>query len=144
VKPRLEFSIGADKQTHLFFRVKVWRRYSELQVARDKVRDKGEVPQPCDGFCHTFHERHCNDRCLGEIHFCADRLTIATIAHEALHAAVGLAQWIRPADKDASNDSRDLVVVIPDVNECLAYATGYMTEGIIWNLRREKFKVKLL
>lgn len=144
MNPRLEFTIGANRNTHLGFKVIVWRTYGQLQSARDKVRAKGEIPHLCDGFCHRVHNRHCNDRCIGEIHLSADRLTVETIAHECLHAAIGYAEWIRPADDKASEDSRDLVATSDAVEELLAYSTGFMTEGVIWNCRREKLKVKPL
>ena len=142
MKPRLTFSIGADSRTHLYFKVIIWRTQDDLQAVRNTLRPRNEMPKLCDGFCHRFQNRSCDDKCIGEIHFCADRLEISTIAHECVHAAVGYAEWIRPSDNDASADSRDLVSANEAVDECIAYSAGFMTEGIIWNIRREKLKVK--
>lgn len=144
MKPMLEFSIGAYRDTHLKICVKVWRHYDQLQRARKRVGDKGVDHVPCDGFCHRFHNRHCDELSIGEIHLCRTNLSIETIAHEAVHAAVGYMEWVRPADKRATIDSRDMVARNDAIDEGIAYSTGFITEGIVWNLRREKCKIKPL
>lgn len=150
MKPFHSFTIQADNSTYLRYRVVVWKNYLQLQLSRRRVekitRDK-RPHQNCDGFCHKFQQRHQNDLVIGEIHFSKDRLSLNTIAHEAVHAAVNLAAWERLAssDKDKKEDNeRDLCVTERIVDEAIAYPTGYITEGIVLEFRRKKFKVKPL
>jgi len=145
MNPRLEFTIGASDSTHLRFLVKVWRTNAQLQKARHKAGKnfKDKIPV-CDAFCYRHHERHSEDLTLGEIHFCVPKLEVNTVAHEAFHAAVGYAQWVRPINSKHPEDSRDLVADEPVVEESLADSVGYMTEGILWNLRKNRLKVKPL
>lgn len=143
MKPAHEFTISADNNTHLRFVVKVWGTYAKLQAARKIAAKKTKTNlMVCDGFCHRFNNKSCFDLDLGEIHLCSRKLSVNTIAHECLHAAVGLAQHLRPADDDHTPDSRDLCAGNRTIEEALAYPTGYMTEGIVWNLLRLKLKVK--
>lgn len=136
MKP-LTFTIDAHRSTHLRVRVKVWATYKLLNRARRKL---GKAVL-CDGFCHRFHQRHCDDLIIAEIHLARGHLSIDTIAHEASHAAVGYAEWVRPKEDDRHGE---FDVRCAAVDECLAYSTGYITEGIVYFLRKNRLKIKPL
>lgn len=152
IKPFLSFTIIADTSTHLRFRVVVWRTFNELQAARQRARNLAKLKPDgikCDGFLHRSNRRDLNEIVLGEIHFAKTHLTVNTIAHEATHAAIALATWCRPRYRGGSsekqeNDERDLCITENTVEEAICYPTGHMTEGIIWELRRNKLKIKPL
>lgn len=150
MKPFHSFTIQADDSTYLRYRVIVWRNYSQLQVARRraaKISKDKRAHQDCDGFCHKFQHRHQNDLVIGAIHFCKEKLSLNTIAHEAVHAAVNLAAWERLSSRDKGkkeDNERDLCVTERIIDEAIAYSTGYITEGIVLELRRQKFKIKPL
>lgn len=150
MKPFLEFTIQADRNTYLIWRVKVWRTYSQLQFARSGARRASKIKRDyneCDGFTHKFHERNSHDLCIGEIHFAKTHLTVEVIAHEAVHAATHLCMIFRPRSHDPGkrdSNERDCCITETVIDEAIAYPTGFIAEGVIWNLRREKLKIKPL
>lgn len=152
MKPLHEFSIQADKGTHLKVAVKVWRYFGQLQEERTRLRTLHKQKydfQLCDGFTWVKNKRHCDDLVVAEIHLCKSKLTVDTIAHECVHAAVVLVAWFRPCSRAGDEqrheaNERDLCITEHVIDEGLAYPVGHLTEGIIWNLRKQKFKIKPL
>lgn len=144
MNPSLKFTIGAHAKTNLKITVFVWRTYKQLQAERLKIPPlRPPLRNPCVGFCHRSNNRHNSELTISEIHLCVGpHLSIETIAHEAFHAAVGYVEWVRPYD--CRDDSLETLILTPAVEETIAESTGYITEGIVWNLRREKLKIKSL
>lgn len=146
--PLLEFTVNAHEFTHLVFEVKVWRTYNELQLARARSVRSCRLPPDhalVEGFFHTEHRRHCDDLTVGIIHFAKPNLTLNTITHESVHAAVAIATWARPKSNRLENacvdDERALCLTEIVIEEALASGTAYITERIVHALRRNRLKI---
>jgi len=124
------FRAYADEARRYYVLVKVYPTAAEMYRAASAA-GLGDL-RDASAFTYRYHEPPKKARnCFGEVWLNHEFLDINTIAHEALHAAVGYLlrrKWhvcLAPGSEHVPN------AAFESPEERLAYAAGYLTSGII-------------